>query len=420
VTLNHPPTEATAAVTTTATPTSRLDRVRPRAQHLLVVISAVIGVIGVLMLWAGPVQGTARVRTDTVQYTQRAYELAGDDKATASDKAVRFVCDDEVDYTGVPRAQCELGAYGVLGFPPQYQAIFRARPGLPALMSVFIRLFGDQGIYLAILLLQVATGVLMALTARALGLPGLWPLAAEAAYFLLPCGDVGTRVMSEAASAPGLAALQYAAALMVRNSQRNGAVTTAIVAFAWLFAVRAADATLAAAFLLIVGASAWVTGRRRRRAEPQAHMQRAHMPWAMPVAVVSGASLAVMVAISAALSWPTVNQGVADIMTDHFTQPVTSDMYIRFLHAEFRFWRAFLPMIAGGAYLVVLAALGLWGVARWLRGWSAAVFLALPAVGAASLALHPGDWARMLAPMWIVVAIGLPLLAVARDDRRLA
>lgn len=419
VPLNDLPAEARAAVTATPTPTPRLDTGRLRSQRSLVVISAVVGLIGVLILWAGPIQGMARARTDTVQYTQRAYELAGDNEATASDKAVRFVCDDVVDYTDVPRAQCERNAGGVLGFPPQYQAIFRARPGLPALMSVFIRLFGDQGIYLTILLLQVATGVLMALTARVIGLPGLWPLAAEAAYFLLPCGDVGTRVMSEAASAPGLAALLYAVALMMRNSRRNSAVTIAVAAFAWLFAVRAADATLAAAFLLIVGVGARVTGRRRRPAEP-AHMQRAHTPWAMPVAVVSGASLAVMVAISAALSWPTVNQGVADIMTNHFTQPVTSDMYIRFLHAEFRFWRAFLPLIAGGAYLVVLAALGLWGVARWLRGWSAAVFLALPAVGAASLALHPGDWARMLAPMWIVVAIGLPLLAVARDDRRLA
>jgi hypothetical protein len=419
VTLNHP-AEARVAVTTTATPppTPWLDRVQLRFQHLLVVTSAIIGLIGVLMLWAGPVQGTARARTDTVQYTQRAYELAGDDEATASDKAVRFVCDDEVDYIRVPRVQCERDAGGVLGFPPQYQAIFQARPGLPALMSVFIRLFGDQGIYLTILLLQVATGVLMALTARAIGLPGLWPLAADALYFLLPCGDVGTRVMSEAASAPGLAALLYAAALMVRDRRRNWAVTTAVAAFGWLFAVRAADAILVAAFLLIVGACAWAAGRRRRGAKPRAHTQSAHTPWAIRLAVVSGASLAIMVAISAALSWPTVNQGIADIMTDHFTQPVTSDMYIRFLHAEFRFWCAFLPMIAGGAYLVVLGALGLWGVARCLRGWSAAVFLALPAVGVASLVLHPGDWARMLAPLWIVVAIGLPLLAVAKDDRR--
>lgn len=372
-----------------------------RSRISLYAIAVIVALVGVLMLWAGPTQGMARVRTDTVQYTQRAYEFAGADAATASAKAVHFVCDDEADYVSVPRDQCERDTSGVLGFPARYQAIFRARPGLPALMSVFIRVFGDQGIYLTILLLQVATGLLLVLAARAIGLPGLWPPAAEAVYFLLPSGYVGTRVLSEAASAPGLVALLYATTLIVRERRRNVAVTTAVTAFAWLFAVRAADATLAAAFLLLVGVGGWASRRLRRRPQQRTRLR---------LAVISGSCLAAMVAINAALSWPTVDQGVADIMTDHFTQPVTPDMYIRFLHAEFRFWRAFLPQIAGGAYLVVLALLGLWGVVRCLRGWAASPFLAVAAVGAASLALHPGDWARMLAPMWIVVALGLPLL----------
>lgn len=368
-----------------------------RSQRIQLVAAAVIGLIGVLMLWAGPVQGVGRVETDTVHYTQRAYQLAGDDDATATAKAVRFVCDDEVDYIDVPRDACERDIGGVLGFPPQYQAIFKARPGFPALMSLFIRMFGDQGIYLSVLFLQILTGVLLVLAARALGLPGLWPLAVEAAYFLLPSGVVGTRVLSEAASAPGLVALLYAAALMVRDRRPRLAAGVAVAAFAWLFAVRAADAVLAAVFLLLAAAGAYAVRKARR-------------PWAGRLAVISGASLAVMVAISALLAWPTVNQGVTDVMTDHFTQPVTDDMYVRFLHFEFRFWRAFLPLISGGAYLVVLAGLGLWGVVRWMRGWAAATFLAVAAVGVASLTLHPGDWTRMLAPMWIVVAVGLPLL----------
>ncbi|NUR59724.1 MAG: hypothetical protein HOV87_13805 [Catenulispora sp.] len=368
-----------------------------RSQRIQLVVAAVIGLVGVLMLWAGPVQGVGRAETDTVHYTQRAYQFAGYDDATATAKAVQFVCDDETDYTDLPRDACERNTHGVLGFPHQYQAIFQARPGFPALMSLFIRAFGDQGISLSVLFLQIVTGVLLVLAARALGLPGLWPLAAEAAYFLLPSGVVSTRVLSEAASAPGLVALLYAVVLIVQDRRRRLAAGVAVAAFAWLFAVRAADAVLAAGFLLLVAAGAYAVRKSRK-------------PWAGRLAAISGASLAVMVAISALLAWPTVNQGVTDIMTDHFTQPVTDDMYIRFLHAEFRFWRAFLPLISGGAYLVVLAGLGLWGVVRWMRGWAAATFLAVAAVGAASLALHPGDWTRMLAPMWIVVAVGLPML----------
>ena len=372
-----------------------------RLPCLLYVTAAVTAVLGILILWAGPAQGMARARTDTVQYTQRAFELAGDDNATASTRAVHFVCDDEVDYLKVSRDECERDTSGVLGFPSQYQAIFLARPGLPALMSVFIRAFGDQGIYMTILLLQIATGMLLVLAARTIGLPGLWPLAAEAAYFLLPSGYVGTRVLSEAASAPGLVALLYAVTLIVRDRQGKTAIAIAATAFAWLFAVRAADATVAAAFLLLVGTGASVVAKLRRRSQ---------QPWAMRLAAVSGFCLIAMIATNTALSWPTVTQGVADIMTDHFTQPVTSDMYPRFLGAEFRFWRAFLPLIAGGAYLVALAALGLWGVFSRLCGRAAAALLAVAAVGPASLALHPGDWPRMLAPMWIVIAIGLPLL----------
>ncbi|WP_344671013.1 hypothetical protein [Catenulispora yoronensis] len=369
-------------------------------RRLLLPSAAVVGLIGVLMLWAGPAQGGARALTDTVHYTQRAYEFAGDDHDTATAKAIAFVCDDKADYLDTPRDACERDAGGVLGFPRQYQAIFQARPGLPALMSLFIRVFGDQGIYLTILVLQVAAGVLLVLAARELGLPGLWPLAAEAAYFLLPSGYVGTRVLSEAASAPGLAALLYAVALLVRDRRRNLAVGVGAAAFAWLFAVRDADAVLAAGFLLLAGAAGY-------------GLRRARTAWSARLALLAGGGLAIMVAISSALSWPTINQGITDTMTNHFTQPVPADMYVRFLHAEFRFWRVFLPMISDGAYLVVLAALGLWGVARWARPRVAAPVLAVAAVGPASLVLHPGDWARMLAPMWIVVAVGLPLLAVS-------
>ena len=309
------------------------------------------------------------------------------------------MCDDKADYTDKPRDVCAAELYGVLGFPPQYQAIFRARPGFPAVMSLFIRAFGDQGIYLAVLMLQIATGLLLVLTARALGLPGLWPLAAEAAYFLLPSGFVGTRVLSEAASAPGLVALLYAAALLAQEKRRRAAGAIAGAAFAWLFAVRAADASLAAAFLLLVGLAALA-------------MRKPDRQWARALTLTSLAALAIIITLSAALSWPTVNQGIEDTMTDHFIQPTTSDMYRRFLGLEFRFWRAIATQISAGAYLVVLAALGIWGVAK--RGWATTPLLAVAAIGGASLLLHPGDWPRMLAPMWIVVALGLPLLVAPR------
>lgn len=371
-----------------------------RSQRGQLLIAAVVAVIGVLTLWAGPADGAGRAETDTVHYAQRAYELAGYDHATATAKAVHFVCDDKADYTNKPRDVCEADLYGVLGFPPQYQAIFQARPGFPALMSLFIRVFGDGGIYLTVLLLQIATGLLLVVTARALGLPGWWPLAAEAAYFLLPSGFVGTRVLSEAASAPGLVALLYAVALIVQEKRRKAAIAIAVAAYAWLFAVRAVDASLAAAFLLLAGLAALAVRKT------------GGLPWAKTLTITSLVSLAVLIVVGAALSWPTVNQGVEDTMTDHFTRPVTSDMYERFLSVEVRFWRAFATQISTGAYLVVLAALGIWGVAK--RGWTATPFLAVAAIGGASLLLHPGDWARMLAPMWIVVSLGLPLLAARR------
>ena len=46
-----------------------------RSRISLYAIAVIVALAGVLMLWAGPTQGMARVRTDTVQYTQRAYEF---------------------------------------------------------------------------------------------------------------------------------------------------------------------------------------------------------------------------------------------------------------------------------------------------------------------------------------------------------
>ncbi|MFL6110664.1 MAG: hypothetical protein ACJ786_04855 [Catenulispora sp.] len=201
-------------------------------------------------------------------------------------------------------------------------------------------------------------------------------------------------MLSEAATAPGLVALLYAMALL--EQRRRAAVAIAVAAFAWLFAVRAADAALAAAFLLLVGLAALAV----RGIGPR---------WARTLTVTCLAALAAMIALGAAMSWPTVHQGIEDTMTDHFTQPAGSDMYGRFLRLEVRFWRGFGTQISGGAHLVVLAALGIRGVAK--RGRRAAPFLAVAAIGGGSLLLHPGDWTRMLAPMWIVVSLGLPLLA---------
>jgi hypothetical protein len=366
--------------------------------------AAVVAAVCVLLLWVGAPMGNAPAQTDTVHYTEQAYEFLGDPPDQASAKAIKLVCDDKTEYIALSRAACEKDAHGVLGFPKPYQDIFKARPGFPLFVAPFLAAFGENGMFVAVFILQAAAGVLIAAAAYALGLRKLWPLAAVLAYFLLPSGYVGTRFLTEAATAPGYAALLLAVAWLVTGQRRNAALGLIAGTFVWLFVVREADALPAAALLCVASLAVLRVDRTAR--------------WAKPLALVGGVGAGVMAAVAAVLGWPSVKQGITDTLTQHFTEPAPANLSTRLIHVEFSFWRVFFQQISSGLYLIALAVLGLAALPRAMRAARSLPFLALAAVGPVSLLVHPGDWPRMLAPMWIVVAFGLALLHEGRDGVR--
>lgn len=168
--------------------------------------------------------------------------------------------------------------------------------------------------------------------------------------------------------------------------------------------MRYADAIPAAGLLFLADSAAMNTARNHRDT-PAWH-------WGRLPAAISGLATVIMTGLAAALHWPTLSAGIEDILTDHFTKPVPPDLYHRFLHRELAFWPTFAKQLSGGggSLLVVLAFLGLAGVYIRLQGTAAWPFLVLPAVGAVFLMIHLSDWTRMLAPLWITVAVGLPLI----------
>jgi hypothetical protein len=151
----------------------------------------------------------------------------------------------------------------------------------------------------------------------------------------------------------------------------------------------------AAGLLLLVGVVGAVRGRH----------------WGGPLAVVAGTATVAMTALSTTLGWPSLTAGIKDLITDHYTEPTPPDLYSRYLHDEIHFWQSFAQQISSGSLLVAMAALGVIGIVKGLRGGSWP-FLAIAAVGVVSLVVHPGDWTRMLAPLWIVAALGLPFLGM--------
>lgn len=366
--------------------------------------AALVAAVCVLLMWVGAPQGLSPAQTDTVHYTKQAYEFLGDSPDQATAKAIKLVCDDRTRYTSLDRVSCENDLHGVLDFPKPYQDIFKARPGFPLFVAPFLAAFGERGMFVAVFILQVAAGMLIAAAGYALGLRKLWPLAGVVAYFVLPSGYVGTRFLTEAATAPGYAALLLAVAWLVTGQRRRAALGVIAATFAWLFVVREADALPAAALLFVASLAALRADRTAR--------------WAKPLALATGAAAALMAAIAGVLGWPSFKQGITDTLTEHFTQPPPADLYVRFLHVQYRFWQVFIQQTSSGLYLIVLAALGLVALPRALRFGRSLPFLALAAVGPVSLLAHPGDWPRMLAPMWIVVAFGLALLHEGRERAR--
>jgi hypothetical protein len=133
------------------------------------------------------------------------------------------------------------------------------------------------------------------------------------------------------------------------------------------------------------------------------------------LAVVSGAGFVVSELASTLLGWPGFSVSLQDTFTKHFIRPDVADPLGRLFRLDLSFW-AYYPVYESTALLLVVGLLAI-GVALVRRD---AVFgilsIAVAATGLGAVVAHPieSQADRLMSPVWVLLALGLPLLFAAR------
>ena len=133
------------------------------------------------------------------------------------------------------------------------------------------------------------------------------------------------------------------------------------------------------------------------------------------LAIVSGAGFVVSELASTVLGWPGLSVSLQDTFTKHFIRPDVSDPLGRLVRLDLSFW-AYFPVYESTALLLAVGLIAI-GVALLRRD---AVFgilsIAIAATGLGAVIAHPleSQADRLMSPVWVLLALGLPLLFAAR------
>jgi hypothetical protein len=363
---------------------------------------------------------------DTYQYARQTLRVLGYSQEAAVHGAVVMFCQDS-GQSAARDATLEYGAgttgpaytsgyvsclqtyrNGLTPSSPRYIAIFTSRPGYPLLAAPLADAFGLRlGLWLAAMLCTLLAGALVFLLLRAAGCAAPAALAGQALYLAAPTGYWGSRMLTDGPSlATTLLALLGAWWLVQRRSTLGGSVLAAGLVTG--FAVRYSSETLVA-LLLALGAAAclvWIPSARHRGT--------------VALATISGAAFVVSEGAAALLGWPGMSQSLQDTFTRHFIRPDVSDPVGRLVSLNLRFW-AYYPVMEPTALLL---AVGLIAVAIVLYRRDpvfTVLVIAVSASGIGSVAAHPliSQADRLMAPVWLLLVLGLPRLVPSRGLLRM-
>jgi len=371
----------------------------------------------------GVLASTFTLDPDSARYAQSAFHYQGDDDRTAHLAAEQVWCasqaraavrrntaqviaDPTVTYAGVDQNCLAADAdHFTPTASPVYEEIFATRPGYP----------------LAVAALGTLTGVRFALWAVPVGCVllaglGVWwllrlldvdpPLAAagQALTYLLPIGTWGTHALTEGPVLLGVVVALLGATLLVLDRPRDGTVLL-VLGLAWTSLVKYSTGLPLAALLLVAASVTWSRNKSVRRA-------------LVVLGGVSATTVAVLSALSWALSLPGVRVTAQDMFTHHFAHPDVPDVVRRMVGADVRYWLNWPELATSNIMLLVGVVVGGWALWRVDRP-VAALVLACTAVGFVLAAAHPDPTAgdRLYTLSWLAVVIGVPV-ACARSSCR--
>lgn len=354
---------------------------------------------------------------DTYQYARQTLLILGESRPQAVHDAVVMYCQDSGDAAASAEtlnygANSTVGAYssaydtclhtyrnGLTPTSPRYLAIFTSRPGYPLLAAPVVAAFGPRfGLWAAAMLCTLLAGLLVLALLRAAGCGTRLALAGQALYLAAPTGYWGSRMLTDGPSLATTLLALLGAYWLVQRRYRSGALVLA-AGLAAGFAVRYSSEQMVALVLAVSGLIClrWVRGARHRGTAI--------------LAAVAGGGFVLSELLSTLLGWPGVSESLQDTFTRHFLRPDVSDPVGRLARLDLHFWGYF-PVSEPTALLAAagLIALGVLLVRR--DGGYGVLVSAVSATGVGAVVAHPlaSQSDRLMVPVWLLLALGLPRL----------
>lgn len=359
---------------------------------------------------------------DTYQYAKQTLRFLGDGPQQAVHEAVVMYCQDSgnaaatadslnyaagptgsgTSYSAAYRACLQTYRDGLPPSSPRYLAIFTARPGYPLLAAPIAAVFGLRfGLWAAALLCTLFAGVLVLILLRSAGCSTPVALAGQALLLAAPTGYWGSRMLTDGPSL-ATAVLTLAGAWWLVQHRTKAGLWLLGAGFVTGFLVRYSSEQVVALFLAL-GALAclrWAPGSRHRDMRL--------------LAAVCGAGFVVSELASTLLGWPGLSVSLQDTFTKHFYRPDVSDPLGRLVRLDWRFWEYF-PVSEPIALLLAAGLVTLAVVLIRRERVYGILVVAVSATGVAAVAAHPivSQSDRLMMPVWLLLALGLPRLLTA-------
>lgn len=354
---------------------------------------------------------------DTYQYARQTLRILGDSQQQAVHEAVVMYCQDSGNaavtadtlnsaasstgsaYASAYDACLQTYRNGLTPSSPRYIAIFTSRPGYPLLAAPIVAVLGLRfGLWAAAMLCTLLASFLVIILLRATGCGTRAALAGQALYLAAPTGYWGSRMLTDG---PALATTLLAllgAWWLYRERYRLG-TTVLSAGLVTGFLVRYSSEQLVA-LVLAIGALIclkWAPGARHRGTKL--------------LAAVAGGGFVLSEILSTLLGWPGISASLQDTFTKHFIRPDVSDPVGRLVRLDLHFWGYF-PDSEPTALLlgVGLIALGVLLVRRDMV--YGVLVIAVSATGLGAVIAHPiaSQSDRLMVPVWLLLALGLPRL----------
>jgi len=387
---------------------------------------------------------------DTYQYAKQTLRILGDDQAQAVHGAVVMFCQDSgnaastastlnyaagssgstTSYSSAYEACLQTYRNGLTPSSPRYLAIFTSRPGYPLLSAPFAGLFGLRfGLWFAAMLCTILGSFLVILLLRAVGGSVPVALGGQILFLAAPTGYWGSRMLTDGPSLTTTLLALLGALWLIRGRTRLG-IWVLVAGLVTGFVVRYSSEQIVALALTVAALVClrWIPSSRESGIEKSRIEGRKHgaIVSTFPrrglklLAIVSGSGLIASGLVSTLLGWPGLSESLQDTFTKHFIRQDVSDPVGRLVRLDLHFW-AYYPVSEPTALLL---AVGLVAIAVALVRREAVfgvLAIAVSATGLGAVVAHPiaSQADRLMAPVWLLVALGLPLLLAATKGREL-